>query len=106
MANPPSYPIPPLAANDNKPPSGSYSDIAGSLVERLRALVDGVHSLHYNVSGQPAPSKQQAQPAAAQPAPPSPPGGKASLFESLLVAHILVSQLEDDIQSLVEKVKG
>ena len=106
MANPPSYPIPPLAANDNKPPSGSYSDIAGSLVERLRALVDGVHSLHYNVSGQPAPSKQQAQPAAAQPAPPSPPGGKASIFESFLTAHIMVSQLEDDLQSLVEKVKG
>ena len=104
MANPPSYPIPPLAANDNKPPSESYRDIAGSLVERLRALVDGVHSLHYNVTGHPAPSKQQAQPAAAQPAPPSPPGGEAPISESLLTAHGIVSRLEDDLQSLVGKV--
>ena len=104
MANPPSDPTPPLAANANKPPSDNYRNIAGSLVERLRALVDGVHSLHYNVTGHPAPSKQQAQPAAAQPAPPSPPGGKASLFESFLTAHIMVSQLEDDLQSLLGKV--
>ena len=104
MANPPSYPIPPLAANDNKPPSESYRDIAGSLVERLHALVDGVHSLHYNVSGQPAPSEQQAQAPAGQPAPPSPPGGKASISESLLTAHGIVSRLEDDLQSLVGKV--
>ena len=88
----------------SKQAGDNYRYAAAELVGRLRKLVDSVHSLHYNVSGQPAPSKQQAQPAAAQPAPPSPPGGKASLFESFLTAHIMVSQLEDDLQSLLGKV--
>ena len=99
MANPTSYPLP--ASHANKPAGDNYRNAAASLVSRLRCLVDSVHSLHYNVSGQPAPSEQPSQPAAAQGAPPT---GPAPISESLLTAHGIVSRLEDDLQSLVEKV--
>ena len=104
MANQTIYPTPLPAANVNKPAGDNYRNAAVSLVSRLRKLVGSVHSLHYNVSGQPAPSEQQAQAPAGQPAPPSPPGGEAPISESLLTAHGIVSRLEDDLQSLVGKV--
>ena len=88
----------------SKQAGDNYRNAAAELVGRLRKLVDSVHSLHYNVSGQPAPSEQQAQAPAGQPAPPSPPGGEAPISESLLTAHGIVSRLENDLKSLVEKV--
>ena len=103
MANPTSYPTPHVAVIANKPPSDNYRNVAGSLVERLFRLVDSVHVLHYNVTGQTGPTDQPAQTGPAN----SPIANDAAgtpLSESLLTAHGIVSRLEDDLQSLVEKV--
>ena len=100
---PPGYPTPPLAASSNKQASDNYRNIAGSLVERLFRLVDSVHRLHYNVTGQSGPTEQPAQAGPAN-SPIANDVAGTPLSESLLTAHEIVSRLENDLKSLVEKV--